>query len=500
MGRTGPEFNHFKILVADDDSAILDMFRQALSCEKTDQTIHPKTEKSKKNRAYKNTIDISSQSFEITTCQKGIEAVDAVKKSLEENKPFSVAFIDVRMPPGPDGVWSAEQIRALDSNIEIVMVTGYTDVHPRDISRQVPPSHKLLYIQKPFQLQEIFQFASALSMKWYTECELQKVHGTLEKRVENQTKDLKKVNEKLDGIIKSVTDHMTMIDEEHNVVWVNDVGKNLFGENVVGNKCYRVYHGSEKHCQPCLVLNTFADENIHEQEKEIIGKDGNRMVFWCTSSVAGRHKDGRPKYVVEILRDITERKVAEENQQKSHKMLGLEFEKRSQKLSDTLKKMEQKENDLIQHKSNLQKLNKEMLETNEALSVLARNIDKNKEIFEKKIYEITTVKILPIIKDLKSNDRLKRFMADLDVLEISLNSLFTDSNHLEIIHSLTDQEMRVATLIKRGLTNQKISNLLCISEHTGKTHRKNIRKKLKIKNSNINLSSYLKSNMPSVSM
>ena len=89
-------------------------------------------------------------------------------------------------------------------------------------------------------------------------------------------------------------------------------------------------------------------------------------------------------------------------------------------------------------------------------------------------------------------------MADLDVLETNVNSLFSVSdNHHEIINILTDQEMRVTALIKRGLTSQKISNLLCISEDTVKTHRKNIRKKLKIQNSNINLISYLKSNMPS---
>ncbi len=175
-------------------------------------------------------------------------------------------------------------------------------------------------------------------------------------------------------------------------------------------------------------------------------------------------------------------------------------EKYSQKLSDTLKKMEQKEKDLLKHKSDLQKLSKEMIETNSALSAMARNIDKNKEAFEEKIYETTTVKILPIIRDLKSNGLPKRYIADLDVLEANLNSLCTGSNHhYEIICSLTDQEMRVVALIRQELTNQEISNLLCISEHTVKTHRKNIRKKLKINNSKINLTSYLKSNMPSVS-
>jgi DNA-binding CsgD family transcriptional regulator len=158
--------------------------------------------------------------------------------------------------------------------------------------------------------------------------------------------------------------------------------------------------------------------------------------------------------------------------------------------------LEDKEKDLARHKSDLEKLKKEMIETNQAFSVLARNIDKNKEVFEKKIYDTTTVKILPIIKDLKNNRSCQRIMADLDVLETNLNSLFSGSNQPhEIINILTDQEMRVAALIKRGLTNQKISNLLYISEHTVKTHRKNIRKKLKINNTNVNLVSYLKSKL-----
>ena len=100
--------------------------------------------------------------------------------------------------------------------------------------------------------------------------------------------------------------------------------------------------------------------------------------------------------------------------------------------------------------------------------------------------------------NLKKNKSCQRITTDLDVLETIVNSLYSVlDNHHEIIKLLTDQEMRVAALIKRGLTSQKISDLLCISEDTVKTHRKNIRKKLKIQNSNVNLISYLKSNMPS---
>jgi len=491
-----PKINCFRILVVDDERSILDLFRYILSRDQTDFNVQSKTQRLDEKFFCQNTTNLPSPLFDIITCQQGDEAVDAVKDSLECLRPFSVAFIDIRMTPGSDGVWAAEHIRKLDSDIEIVIMTGYLNAHLRDITRRVLPVHKLLYFQKPFHSQEIYQFASALNMKWHTECELKKVQKKLEARVEKKNRDLKKVNEKLDGIIKSVTDHMGMIDKEYNIVWENPVGKKLFGENVVGKKCYKVYCRREQPCRNCMVRKTFADGHIHEQEQEVIGRHGNEMILWCTSNVAERYEDGHPKRVVTIHRDITELKQAQKVLQKANHKLVLRVEKKSKILSRTLSKMKCREKDLEKHKSDLEKLNKEMIETNRALSVLARNIDKNKEIFEKKIYETTTVKILPIIKDLKNNKSCQRIMVDLDILEINLNSLFSGlNNHHEIINYLTDQEMRVAVMIKRGLSNQKISNQLYISQHTVKTHRKNIRKKLKINNTNINLTSYLKSNM-----
>jgi PAS domain S-box-containing protein len=492
------QINAFRILVADDDRSILKLYGKVLSRVTSGPYGSDRNPGTKGIPWSLKPLNLTPQSFDIVTCQQAGEAVDAVKNSLECGRPFSMAFIDVRMPPGPDGIWAAEQIRALDANIEIVIVTGHTDIHPRDISYRVPPVHKLLYIQKPFQPREILQFASSLTMKWNLECELKKVHNELEARVEKKTRDFKKVNEKLDGIINSVTDYMSMVDEAYNIVWENPVGKKLFGEKVVGRKCFKVYFGREKPCRHCMVRNTFSDGKSHDQEKEVIGRHGNKMIFWCTCNVAERYENGYPKRVVTIYRDITKLKQIEKDLQEANHKLVLKNEKKAKYLSQTLKKMRDKEKDLIQHKSDLEKLNKEMIETNRALSVLARNIDKNKEVFEKKIRETCTVKLLPIIKDLKNNKTCQKIMADLDVLETNLSSIFSNSNHHhEIISYLTDQEMRVAALIKRGLTSQKISNLLCISEETVKTHRKNIRKKLKINNTNVNLVSYLKSNMPS---
>ncbi|MDQ7838020.1 MAG: PAS domain S-box protein [Thermodesulfobacteriota bacterium] len=115
----------------------------------------------------------------------------------------------------------------------------------------------------------------------------------------------------LAGIIVSITDHMSMIDENHNIVWANEVARELFGPDLVGKKCYRAYHGYDNPCEPCVARRCFEDGKVHDQETEVIRADGRQMVFWCVAGVAARHEDGRPRLVVEISRNITVRKQAE---------------------------------------------------------------------------------------------------------------------------------------------------------------------------------------------
>ena len=118
--------------------------------------------------------------YELTLCRQGDEAVKEVQQAVESGNPYSVAFLDVRMPPGLDGVQAAERIRAFDPNINIVIVTGYSDLHPRDIAERVRPVDKFLYCQKPIQAAELEQFAHALSAKWAVERLLRATRERLE--------------------------------------------------------------------------------------------------------------------------------------------------------------------------------------------------------------------------------------------------------------------------------------------------------------------------------
>jgi len=104
--------------------------------------------------------------FETVHCMQGVEGVEAVAAGLARGERFAVAFIDVRMPPGIDGKETAKRIRQLDPDINLVIVTGFSDFSPLEISRAAGPADKIFYIAKPFQAEEVVQTAIALSHRW----------------------------------------------------------------------------------------------------------------------------------------------------------------------------------------------------------------------------------------------------------------------------------------------------------------------------------------------
>jgi ATP/maltotriose-dependent transcriptional regulator MalT len=194
--------------------------------------------------------------------------------------------------------------------------------------------------------------------------------------------------------------------------------------------------------------------------------------------------------------DITDKKRAENALMKAHDELEHRVKERTSELRNALEEIKRSEKEVLQRKLSLEKVNKDLLETNQAVSVLARNIDKKKEELEKKYFNMCNSKLMPILKRLQKDVYCQKREADLELIINYLNEITHDSPlYHDIDFHLTDQEMRVAMMIKNGLTSQQIGDLLCISLHTVKTHRKNIRKKLKIDNSDINLVSYLKSKM-----
>ncbi len=172
----------YRILAVDDDATVRDLYSGILKANNTGSAI---------------------PNFEVTCCSQGDEAVEAVRRSFQEDSPYAVAFLDLNMPPGPDGEWTAEEIHNLDPRINTVLVTGYRSTSGSNPGQFSKFSNQLLYLQKPFHPREIIQFATALSIKWKAEKQLLTMHADLEDLVQQRTAELVKSNRLLKNEVEN---------------------------------------------------------------------------------------------------------------------------------------------------------------------------------------------------------------------------------------------------------------------------------------------------------
>ena len=88
--------------------------------------------------------------FELLHASTGEEACSLIRSGREANRPIAVAYVDIRMPPGIDGIETIRRVRTFDRDVEIVIMTAYTDKSLPEIVHDMELLHKLLYIRKPF--------------------------------------------------------------------------------------------------------------------------------------------------------------------------------------------------------------------------------------------------------------------------------------------------------------------------------------------------------------
>ena len=164
-----------RVLFVDDEADIRDAYLQSLrqpdaTTSRTElRDLQARLFNKAKGNPSPATPPARSATFDPAFCDQAEAAVVAVEQALAQNQPFAVVFMDMRMPPGKDGVWAAARIRELDPAVEIVICTAYSDVDPSAIGGVVPPEEKLSYLQKPFHSHEVRQMTIALGSKWRAE-------------------------------------------------------------------------------------------------------------------------------------------------------------------------------------------------------------------------------------------------------------------------------------------------------------------------------------------
>lgn len=172
-----------RILVADDEPQLLASYRDCFSTQNSQESeLHDLGASLFDDSGSDAGPDFSNFDFEYVS--QGEEAVRAVERAQAEGRPFAAIFLDMRMPPGIDGQETARRIRAIDPDINIAVVTGFSDHSPFAVAKVAGPIDKLFYISKPFNTIEIQQLALSLAERWLLERKLEKSRRALAEKVD----------------------------------------------------------------------------------------------------------------------------------------------------------------------------------------------------------------------------------------------------------------------------------------------------------------------------
>ncbi len=188
-----------RILVIDDNRAIHEDIRKVLSVDDEGDAALDVMEADLFGEALSKR---SRRGFEIDSAYQGQEGLQLVARSLREQRPYSVAFVDVRMPPGWDGIETISHLWKEDPDLQMVICTAYSDHSWEDIVKTLGQSDRLLILKKPFDNVELLQTTHALSHKWWLHQQLQQRLRDLESLVEDRTQDLRQANQNLQAEIE----------------------------------------------------------------------------------------------------------------------------------------------------------------------------------------------------------------------------------------------------------------------------------------------------------
>jgi two-component system, cell cycle sensor histidine kinase and response regulator CckA len=183
-----------RILVIDDNPAIHNDIRKILARPDPSST---SLEDAETLLFGQNVEDDKRIYFDIDSAFQGQEGLELVKRAIESKNPYAVAFVDVRMPPGWDGIETISRIWEVYPELQVVICTAYSDYSWEDITRKVGRSDSVLILKKPFDNIEVLQMAHALTKKWFLTQEAKSQLLNLDKMVNVRTEELQIANKRL---------------------------------------------------------------------------------------------------------------------------------------------------------------------------------------------------------------------------------------------------------------------------------------------------------------
>ena len=193
MARSAPSANR-RVLIIDDNPAIHEDFRKILGGVSAHGQALAAMELALLGEA---APPGTRPSFAIDSAMQGQEGLDMVVRARANGSPYALAFVDMRMPPGWDGLETIERLWAVDPQLQVVICSAHSDYNWTEVVARLDHADKLLVVKKPFEPIEVMQCASALTKKWHNEQALARHVESLEQVVTARTQGLEAANRQL---------------------------------------------------------------------------------------------------------------------------------------------------------------------------------------------------------------------------------------------------------------------------------------------------------------
>lgn len=214
-----------RILVIDDNPAIHDDFRKILTSDGADEELND-AEAALFGEAPN--IDLQLD-IEIDSANQGQEGLEKVVSAVSENRPYAMAFVDMRMPPGWDGLTTIQHLWKEDANLQVVICTAYSDNSWSDICRQLGRTDQLLILKKPFDNAEVCQLTLTMTEKWNLARRDESQMEQMERTVAERTRKIAQAHRETESLLDSISSLLIGVDEFGVVYRWNASAKELFG-------------------------------------------------------------------------------------------------------------------------------------------------------------------------------------------------------------------------------------------------------------------------------
>lgn len=179
----------YRVLIVDDNEDIHDDFRMLLQPPIQGKALDDLVSEVLGEEG-EEAPSVELPDYEFDSAFQGRAAVDAVQGAMAAGKAYALAFVDIRMPPGWNGVETIRNIWKIDPDIQMVICSAYSDFSWEDIVEQLGPSDRLLFLRKPFDPSAVKQMALATTSRWHNELKLREQVRRLEARLAHSEQQL----------------------------------------------------------------------------------------------------------------------------------------------------------------------------------------------------------------------------------------------------------------------------------------------------------------------